>query len=642
MEAQYGKVWSTQELSQDFEVLGFMAPLVVVRRKADGVRGSLEFQHSPRFYFNFKKERENLAKNQTNFTSAVTLIIGIIAGYLFHRYQSDRLLKNQQDKADNILRVANEQARLIETQARENAVKIVSAAEAEIKERRIEVNRETDRLDKRRTELDGRAERLEQREQALNKRQSTVDRRANEIDKMHAEESTRLEEIARMTPDEAKKELFAAVEKEARGDMARIIRQIEAEAREEGEKRARKLIADAIQRVASEHVAEVTRAVVTLPNEEMKGRIVGRNGRNIKAFEQAAGVDVIVDDTPDSVTVSCFDSVRREIGRRALGRLIQDGRIHPARIEETVEKVTKEVEKDIREAGEQACFELGITGLHPEHIEAHGSYEEYRAAKRILFDACRNFHIINADDKEHEFFGAVPANKKIFYGIDSGDLRASDLEVQADTIAFNVYGTGFRLGIGGRFNVYNALAALAVGAMYGVDLPTAQPVLAGISGIPGRLQWIQKEPFGFVVDYAHTPDSLEAVYSTLKSSLGGGKLICILGAAGGGRDRWKRKEFGRLAQKYADRIILTDEDPFDEDPMAILRDIQEGMDEDTRTAKLRVILDRKAAIAAAIAQAGKDDIVVITGKGSETSMALAGGRKIPWSDADTAGALLKK
>jgi len=302
----------------------------------------------------------------------VLLLAGVLLGYLLHRYQAERDLQNQQQKADSILKGANEQARLIEAQARENAVKIVQASEQEIKERRIEVNRETERLEKRRTELDGRTERLEQREQALNKRQSNVDKRANEVEKMHQDETARLEEIARMTQDEAKKDLFASVEQEARGDMARIIRQIEAEAREEGEKRARKLIADAIQRVASEHVAEVTRAVVTLPNEEMKGRIVGRNGRNIKAFEQAAGVDVIVDDTPDSVTVSCFDSVRREIGRRALGRLIQDGRIHPAHIEKIVEDETKAVEKIINESGEQAAYDAGITGLHPEVLRMMG------------------------------------------------------------------------------------------------------------------------------------------------------------------------------------------------------------------------------------------------------------------------------
>src|SRR5512141_3142597 len=300
------------------------------------------------------------------------LVLGAVAGYFFHRYQAEILRRNQQDKADSILRGASEQARLIESQSRENAVKIVQAAEAEIKERRVEVNRETERQDKRRTELETRAERLEQREQALNKRQSNVDKRANEIDKLYQDEADKLQEIAQMTTDEAKKELFASVEQEARGDMARIIRQIEAEAREEGEKRARKLIADAIQRVASEHVAEVTRAVVTLPNEEMKGRIVGRNGRNIKAFEQAAGVDVIVDDTPDSVTVSCFDSVRREIGRRALAKLILDGRIHPAHIEKIVEDETRAVEKIINESGEQAAYEASITGLHPEILRMMG------------------------------------------------------------------------------------------------------------------------------------------------------------------------------------------------------------------------------------------------------------------------------
>ncbi len=302
----------------------------------------------------------------------ITLIIGVAAGYFFHRYQAEQAAKARNEKADNILKIANEQARLIESGSRDNATKIVQAAESEIKERRIELNRETERLDKRRGELDARFDKIEQREQMLNKRQSQVDKRANDIDKLYEEQMKKLEFVAQMTPEEARKDLFASVEKEARGDMARIIRQIEAEAREEGEKRARKLIADAIQRVASEHVAEVTRAVVTLPSEEMKGRIVGRNGRNIKAFEQAAGVDVIVDDTPDSVTVSCFDSVRREIGRRALAKLILDGRIHPAHIEKIIEDETKAVEKIINEAGEQAAYEANVTGLHTEVLRMMG------------------------------------------------------------------------------------------------------------------------------------------------------------------------------------------------------------------------------------------------------------------------------
>jgi len=302
----------------------------------------------------------------------LALVIGAVAGYFYHRYQSDRALKNQQDKADNILKVANTQARLIETQARESATKIVQASESEIKERRIELGKEADRLDKRRSELDGRADKLEQRDQNLNKRQSLIDKRTNEMEKLYEQEVTKLEQIAQLSQDEAKKQLFAAVEKEARADMARIYRQIEAEAREEGEKRARKLIADAIQRVASDHVAEVTSSVVPIPSEEMKGRIVGRNGRNIKAFEQAAGVDVIVDDTPEAVTISCFDSVRREIARRALTRLTVDGRIHPAHIEKILEEEAKAIDKIINEAGEQAAFDAGIAGLHPEVLRMMG------------------------------------------------------------------------------------------------------------------------------------------------------------------------------------------------------------------------------------------------------------------------------
>ena len=302
----------------------------------------------------------------------LVLIVGVAAGYFFHRYQREHALKDQQDKADSILKIANEQARLIERQARESATKIVQASETELKERRIELGKESDRLDKRRSELDSRADKLEQREQNINKRQSAVDKRTNEIEKLYEQEVKKLEQIAQLSQEDARKDLFAAVEKEARADMARIYRQIEAEAREEGEKRARKLIADAIQRVASEHVAEVTSSVVPLPNEEMKGRIVGRNGRNIKAFEQAAGVDVIVDDTPEAVTISCFDSVRREIARRALTRLTVDGRIHPAYIEKIIEEETKAVDKIINEAGEQAAFDAGIAGLHPEVLRMMG------------------------------------------------------------------------------------------------------------------------------------------------------------------------------------------------------------------------------------------------------------------------------
>lgn len=302
----------------------------------------------------------------------LALAAGLAGGYYYHRYQTEKAMHDQQEKSASILKGASEQARLIEAQARENAQKVLHGAEQDIKERRAENSREAERLDKRRTELEGRADKLEQREQTLNKRQSNVDRRANDIEKVYQEQVEKLEQVAQMSREDARKDLFTAVEKEARADMARIYRQIEAEAREEGEKRARKLIADAIQRVASEHVAEVTSSRVTLPNEEMKGRIVGRNGRNIKAFEQAAGVDVIVDDTPESVTISCFDSVRREIARRALTRLTVDGRIHPTHIEKILEDEAKAVDKIINEAGEQAAYDANIAGLHPEVLRMMG------------------------------------------------------------------------------------------------------------------------------------------------------------------------------------------------------------------------------------------------------------------------------
>lgn len=302
----------------------------------------------------------------------LTLAAGFAVGYFFNRYQVEKKRREEQAKAQGIIQEAADKASKIELDARAKALKIVQEGEKDINQRRNDLNREVERLDRRRSELDSRAERLEQREQNLNKRQSNIDRRANEVDKIHAQQMEKLQEIAEMSRDDARKILLDEVEKEARGDMARIIRQVEAEAREEGEKRARKLIADAIQRVASEHVSEVTSSVVTLPNEEMKGRIVGRNGRNIRAFEQAAGVDVIVDDTPEAVTISCFDSVRREIARRALTRLTLDGRIHPAHIEKIIEDETKAVEKIMAEAGEQAAFDAGIAGLHPEVLRMMG------------------------------------------------------------------------------------------------------------------------------------------------------------------------------------------------------------------------------------------------------------------------------
>jgi ribonuclease Y len=281
-------------------------------------------------------------------------------------------LKEQKSKIEVMLAEAAEKARAIELEGRDKSFKILQDAEAEVAHMRAELSHEDERLQKRRTDVDFRVERLEQREQTLNKRQSALDKRANDVEKLYEQQMVELQRIGQMTTEEARGILLAETEKEARADMARIIRQVESEARAEGEKRARELVAEAIQRVASEHVAQVTTSVVSLPNEEMKGRIVGRNGRNIRAFEQAAGVDVIVDDTPEAVTLSCFDPVRREIARRTLERLIQDGRIHPAHIEKILAEEQRDVDRDIVEAGEQAAYEAGVAGLHPEILKTLG------------------------------------------------------------------------------------------------------------------------------------------------------------------------------------------------------------------------------------------------------------------------------
>ena len=206
-------------------------------------------------------------------------------------------------------------------------------------------------------------DKLEQKEVMLNKRQSSLDRKSNELDKRESKQVEELERIAQMSQDEAHAELLVYAEKEAQADVARIIRQIENEARQEGEKRAREIVADLSSVWLLTMWPRFPPKWCALPNEEMKGRIVGRNGRNIRAFEQAAGVDVIVDDTPEAVTISCFDSVRREIARRSLERLILDGRIHPAYIEKVLHEEQREMERSLMEAGEEAAFDAGIAGF---------------------------------------------------------------------------------------------------------------------------------------------------------------------------------------------------------------------------------------------------------------------------------------
>lgn len=306
----------------------------------------------------------------------IGVAVGVLVGYFGLTYYQNSQGKNRrllaEEEARNIVNEARTQAANITVEAENKTRVLVEETNETVQRRRRELDKEDERLQRRREDLDKRYERMEQREQQLNKRQSQLDRQQSSLQKLEEERMIELQRIAQMTTDEARAELMANVEQEARNDMARIIRQVEAEAHEEADNRARELISLAVQRLASEHVSEIAVSVVSLPSDEMKGRIIGRNGRNIRAFELATGVDVVVDDTPEAVTISSFDPVRREVAKRAMAKLVVDGRIHPARIEKLIEDARAEVEQVIREEGERAAYETGIHGLHPEVLKLLG------------------------------------------------------------------------------------------------------------------------------------------------------------------------------------------------------------------------------------------------------------------------------
>ena len=285
---------------------------------------------------------------------------------------SKRILSDAEREAENTRKSAV-------VAGKEELIKLRESFEVEVRGRREEVEREERRISEREGVLDRKFEVLEQRDKELGRRatdfgrrEKTVGDREQELERLFGEERRRLEQMAGMSAQDAKAELIRRMEEEAQADAANKIREIRETAKRNAEREAKKIVALAIQRIAAEHTAETTVSAVSLPNDEMKGRIIGREGRNIRAFELATGVDVIIDDTPDTVVVSCFDPVRREIARLALEKLVSDGRIHPGRIEEVVNKSRKEVDTQIIETGEQAAYDAGVHGLHPELIKLVG------------------------------------------------------------------------------------------------------------------------------------------------------------------------------------------------------------------------------------------------------------------------------
>ncbi len=276
------------------------------------------------------------------------------------------LRQSAEEQAAHIIREAETEVKQMRLESKEEEVRQRNEMEAEQTKRRKEVERTEERLQNRLDNVERRLEQIESRERKLNQRESKLDQRTAKVATLEEERLVELQRIAQMSQEEARQVLLAEAEKGARHDMARLIREVEAETHEEADRRARSIITMAIERLASEHISEYTVSSVDLPSDEMKGRIIGRQGRNIRAIEQALGVDLIVDDTPEAIIISSFDPVRREVARMTLSKLITDGRIHPARIEKEVEKAQQEIERVITEAGEYAMLETGVQGLHRE------------------------------------------------------------------------------------------------------------------------------------------------------------------------------------------------------------------------------------------------------------------------------------
>uniref|UniRef100_A0A7C4AJQ6 Ribonuclease Y n=1 Tax=Thermodesulfovibrio aggregans TaxID=86166 RepID=A0A7C4AJQ6_9BACT len=316
----------------------------------------------------------------------IIIAIGAVSGYGIYLLNRKKLKKERiklNEEAQKIIEEAIKEAETIKKEAhlsaKETVYQLKSEAEKEIKEKTKEIIYQEKRLRQKEELLDRKIEQVDKKESELAKREKEItskekflQEKENQYNQLLVKQQQLLEKIACMKEEEAKQELFKKIEQEARFEAARLIKKIEDEARQEADKKAKEILSLAVQRYASDYVVDATVTAISLPNDEMKGRIIGREGRNIRAFEALTGVDVVVDDTPELVILSSFDPVRREVARIALERLIMDGRIHPARIEEVVEKARRDVDLTIREEGEKAVFELGLSGIHPEIIKLIG------------------------------------------------------------------------------------------------------------------------------------------------------------------------------------------------------------------------------------------------------------------------------
>lgn len=306
------------------------------------------------------------------FSFVIGVVFGGMAMFLSRGMLANRQMRLAQKRAAKIIAEAENEAKEVIKEAEGQLEQRRAALEAELRSRRDELQRQEMRLTQKEANLEHKLERVIQQERELTEKERQVEQKRAEAEELKGKELEKLEAIANMSADEARKLLLERVDEEMRGETARRIHEWEEKIRQEADSRAQEIVLQAIQRSASEIVSEATVSVVPIPSEDMKGRLIGREGRNIRALEQATGVDLIIDDTPDAVTLSSFDPIRREVARLALSKLIADGRIHPARIEEVVAKAKEEVTANIQKAGEEAAYEVGIHGLHPELVKLLG------------------------------------------------------------------------------------------------------------------------------------------------------------------------------------------------------------------------------------------------------------------------------
>jgi ribonuclease Y len=302
----------------------------------------------------------------------LVLLLGLLLGYFARQILANQQLRKTQNEAKRLLEEASAAHEDMLQKAREEAVKVRAAAEADSRERRFELQRLERRFAQKEEKLEHKLEALERRERGLGNREREIEAVKAQLEEIRVKQLQRLELISGISSEEAKQELLRSIEEEIREEASRRVQEWESRIKGEIDDKAREILATTIQRCATDVVSETTVSVVSLPSDEMKGRLIGREGRNIRALEQATGVDLIIDDTPEAVTISSFDPIRREIARVSLNNLILDGRIHPARIEEVVEKAKTEVDSAIRTEGERAVREVGVVGLHPELIKSLG------------------------------------------------------------------------------------------------------------------------------------------------------------------------------------------------------------------------------------------------------------------------------